>query len=184
MKSILHLYAFLASVVLLTACLSADLEGQSSEPVNEATTEQAVSDDWTLYTSDGRPPIECDSGSLFNRAQCKGSYCDDIRAYCSPTTAVLSGPSYWAPLFSDEYPRWSDCEPGYWVTGLTCTGSYCDNISLKCSKIDNVTAQNCHYTGWTSEEYGALEFGPGFYARGASCSGRYCDWIRFWVCSF
>lgn len=147
-----------------------------------ASTEQAIYSGWTPYTSEEYPPIHCDSASLVNSVQCKGSYCDNIRFYCNPTGGSLGG-SYWTSYFSEEGTNYRYCGAGEWVTGLSCTGGWCDNISLQCSYVGNVTPVNCHWTGWVSEEGGGtLSFGAGYYARGVQCSGGNCDNKRFYVC--
>jgi hypothetical protein len=166
------------SALILQACTSYEADISSKE--------QAVFSGWTEYTSEEHPPINCDSGSLINDAQCTGSYCDNIRLFCVPTGLTL-GQSDFKRYFSDEDGGTFICDDGYWVTGLACTGRYCDNVSLQCSYIGNASNQNvpghdCKWTSFTSEENGILWFGDGYYARGANCRGDYCDNIRFWVC--
>jgi hypothetical protein len=149
---------------------------------NVESTEQAIYSGWTSFTSEEYPPIICDSASLMNSFQCSGSYCDNIRAYCQPTSGSL-GSSYWTSYFSEEGTNYRFCNPGFWVTGLSCTGGYCDNISLQCSYIGNKTPVSCYWTGWISEENGGtLSFGNGYYMRGAQCNGSNCDNMRFYVC--
>jgi len=147
-----------------------------------ASTQQAVSNAWTAYTSEEYPPIICDSASLMNRVQCSGSNCDNTRAYCQSSGGSL-GPSYWTSYFSEETTSYRYCNAGYWVTGLACNGSYCDNNALQCSYIYGISPQNCYWTGWVSEEGGGLlSFGYHYYARGMQCSGGHCDNKRFYVC--
>jgi hypothetical protein len=173
----------LGGAFALGACtVPAPDEAINDEEENVASAAQAIYSGWTPYTSEEYPPIACDSASLMGSIQCTGGYCDNIRAYCQPTSGSLGG-SYWTSYFSEEGTNYRYCNPGYWVTGLACTGHYCDNISLQCSYVGNVSARNCYWTGWVSEENGGyLSFGSGYYARGAQCSGGYCDNMRFYVC--
>lgn len=177
MKRLIHRFvnmSLVLSAMMLAACASDDEELTS--------TEQAVYSGWTPYTSEEFPPISCDSGSLMSYVQCTGRYCDNIRAYCSPTGGGLGG-SYWTGYFSEEGGGPAVCATGYWVTGLSCQGDYCDNVALQCSYISGITAYNCYWTGWISEEGGGtLYFGAGYYARGARCDGNYCDNMSFYVC--
>jgi hypothetical protein len=167
--------------MILGAC-DLDAQGLETEDVGLESTEQAVYSGWTPYTSDEYPPISCDGVSLMSSMQCTGRYCDNIRAYCAPSSGVRGG-SYWTTYFSEEATNWRTCNPGAWVTGLSCTGDYCDNVSLQCTYISNITARGCYWTGSVSEEGGGyLNFGSGYYARGAMCNGSYCDNMRFYVC--
>jgi hypothetical protein len=147
-----------------------------------SSTQQAVYNGWTAYTSEEYAPVVCDSAALVNRAQCRGRYCDDIRAYCQPTAGTV-GASYWTTYFSEEGTDYRYCNAGYWVTGFSCSGDYCDNISLQCTYIYGISAKNCYWTGWHSEEGGGtLAFGNQYYARGAQCDGSNCDNKRYYVC--
>jgi hypothetical protein len=157
-----------------------ETEAVSNEDIGTA--EQAITNGWTPYTSEEYAPIGCDSGSLMNRVQCSGSYCDNIRAYCVPTGGSL-GISEWTPYFSEEGTNKQTCPVGYWVTGLDCLGEYCDSVSLECTQINGISAKDCHWTGSVSEENGGtLNFGSNYYMRGAECSGSFCDNLRFYIC--
>ena len=157
-------------------------EGNATESTDVGSTQQAVTVGWTPYTSEEYPPIICDSGSLMNRVQCSGSYCDNIRAYCQPSGGT-TGASTWTSYFSEESTNYRYCSSGYWVTGIACQGSHCDNISLQCTQIFGVSTIDCHWTGWISEESGGtLSFGSSYYPRGVQCHGSKCDNKRFYVC--
>ncbi|WP_437505714.1 hypothetical protein [Sorangium sp. So ce1099] len=180
----------LASAFALGGCVASAEEADAAALGDEAdieeadigSTQQAVSSGWTGYTSDEYAPIHCDSGSLMSAVQCKGDYCDDIRAYCKPTRGTL-GHTYATDYFSNEGTNERICSSGYWVTGMTCRGAYCDDISLQCSYISAFSRRNCHWTGWMSNEGdGKLSFASGYYMAGAECSGDYCDKKRFYIC--
>lgn len=152
-----------------------------TEDVNLESTEQSVWQGWTDYTSDGLAPIQCDGGSLVSDVAITGSYADNIRLYCTPTSGTLSYQD-WSYWFSEEGSRnYALCDSGNWMTGLVCSGSYCDNLSIQCSIVGNVTQGFCHWTGEISEEGHYLHFG-GSYARGVKCLGAYCDRLSFYVC--
>jgi hypothetical protein len=180
------------ATALIIGCGAPDLaETQNAEEGNDSqtekgaeigTTQAAVTNGWTPYTSEEYPPIVCDSANLMNSVQCSGSYCDNIRAYCQ-ATAGTGGVSYWTAYFSEESTNYRYCNAGYWVTALACSGSHCDNNALQCTRITGITARNCYWTGWVSEEGGGLlSFGNQYYARGMQCSGSKCDNKRFYVC--
>ncbi len=163
---------------------SADNGGGTGEQAGAdiSSTQQAVYNGWTAYTSEEYAPIVCDSAALMNQVQCRGRYCDDTRAYCQPTVGSV-GASYWTTYFSEESTDYRYCNAGYWMTGIACSGDYCDNISLQCTYIYGISAKNCYWTGWHSEEGGgALNFGNQYYARGAQCDGSNCDNKRYYVC--
>ncbi|WP_437287598.1 hypothetical protein [Sorangium sp. So ce406] len=175
----------LAGALALGGCV-ASAEGSDAEtPGDEAdigSTEQALFWGWTHYTSEEFAPILCDSGSLLAAVQCKGDYCDNIRAYCEPAGGNI-GHTYATDYFSEEGTDFRYCNYGYWVTGITCRGDYCNDISLQCSQISNFSQTNCYWTGWVSEEGGGtLSFGSGYFMAGAQCDGDYCDSKRFYVC--
>jgi hypothetical protein len=156
--------------------------GESGPAPEIASSAQAITSGWTSYTSEEYAPIVCDSGSAINQVQCKGSYCDNIRAYCQPTggSAVYS---YWTSYFSEEGGHTGSCAAGYWMTGISCTGDYCDNMSIQCTYITNINPINCYTTGRVSEEGGGLlGFGYHYFARSASCFGSNCDNKSFYVC--
>jgi hypothetical protein len=156
--------------------------GAEEKGADIASTQQAVYSGWTAWMSEENPPIVCDSGASINSVQCRGSYCDDERAYCQPTGGSAGG-YYWTDYFSEESTSWRYCNWGYWVTGLACNGSYCDNNALQCTYISGINPINCYWTGWVSEEGGgSLSFGYHYYPRGMQCSGSHCDNKRFYVC--
>jgi hypothetical protein len=155
-------------------------EAAPAEHVGSA--EQAITNGWTGRTSEEFAPIVCDTGNLVNKFQCKGSYCDDLYAYCQTPGFGTFGNSSWTSYYSDEDPA-SYCPSGTYTTGFACTGRYCDGVSMQCTAFTNVTTNDCHWTGWVSDEDGPLDFGTGFYATGLQCKGRYCDDMRFWVCT-
>ena len=137
---------------------------------------------WTPFTSEEYPPIGCDPGSLVTRFGCRGSYCDNVRLYCTPS-GQASGSAYWTGYFSEEGYDYRQCDAGFWLSAIACRGSYCDNIALQCTYYPQVTPRNCYWTGWVSEEGGGeLPFGTDYYARGVQCDGSYCDNKRFFVC--
>ena len=184
----LHSKLLLSVLMMGTAALGGcgvDAEENPASPdgtENIATTEQAIYQGWTAYTSDGYAPASCDGGSLVSAFQCSGRYCDDTRLYCQPAGGAR-GNTYWTSFFSEEGSNYRDCGNGYWITGLACNGSYCDNVSLQCSYMGNFSRKNCYWTGWMSEENGGLQtFGVGYFAVGAQCGGRYCDNKRYLVC--
>src|SRR5690242_8019911 len=88
----------ICSTMILGAC-ELDGRGMDPEDADLASTEQAVYSGWTPFTSDEYPPITCDGVSLMSAVQCTGRYCDNIRAYCTPSTGVR-GSSYWTSYFS------------------------------------------------------------------------------------
>jgi hypothetical protein len=144
---------------------------------------EAITSGWTPFVSEETPPVICDSGSLITATQCTGSYCDNTRLFCSPTsgTKLVGG---WTPYFSDEGSGTGICPPGQWATGFACRGRYCDNVSLECSTIGGVTQGACFWSGWHSEEFGGvLSLPPGHAVRGMQCSGSYCDSHRYLICS-
>lgn len=194
MRSNLHLCICLSLVACFAACVGEDPEeqdleavqdledGQDSGSENLSSIEQGIYSGWTPYTSEEYPPIVCDSGSRMSAVQCNGSFCDNIRAYCSPSGGSVSA-SYWTSHVSEEGTNTRHCNGGYWVTGFACQGSYCDNIALQCSYISNTAANSCYWTGWVSEESGGyLSFGTGYFAKGIQCNGSFCDNKRFYVC--
>lgn len=177
---------------ILTLALTGALfvaPGCAPDPTDEAdeegSTEEAklaVSNGWTPFTSEEYAPIGCDAGSGMTALQCTGRYCDNFRAYCSPTGGSVGG-SYWTSYFSEEGTNNRVCDAGSWVTGMSCRGRYCDDVSLQCTSLGGISARNCIWTGWVSEENGGtLSFGAGYFMRGARCSGRYCDNMSFLVC--
>ncbi|CAM3455460.1 hypothetical protein G4177_24835 [Corallococcus sp. ZKHCc1 1396] len=176
------------STLILGGCGAETPETSEAEPgVDESmvlgTTKQAVYSGWTAYTSDGRAAIVCDGSSLPTRAQCEGRYCDNVRLDCQPTAGVR-GASEWTGYFSDEgYPTAMICPPGRWMTGFTCLGDYCDRVSIQCTEMSNISRKNCFWSGWHSDEAGALTFGPNLYPAGASCRGDYCDDLKYYLCS-
>ena len=100
-----------------------DLEaGQDSGSENLSSTEQGIYSGWTPYTSEEHPPVVCDSGSRMSAVQCSGSFCDNIRAYCSPSGGSVYA-SYWTSHVSEEGTNTRHCNGGYWVTGFACQGS-------------------------------------------------------------
>jgi hypothetical protein len=69
------------------------------------------------------------------------------------------------------------------MTGIACKGSNCDNVSIQCTYMSNVSAKNCIWTGWMSEEGGGYMYFPmGYYPTGARCRGEYCDELQYWIC--
>ena len=185
--SILSLFAVTLAGVALAGLGCAvettpDDETDESDGAQIGAARQAISQGWTNWTSEEYPPIGCDSGSGMTDFQCRGSYCDDIRAYCGSTGGTV-GSSYWTSPFSEEGSAKAVCSSGYWVTGMSCTGRYCDNVALQCTALGGISEKNCYWTGWVSEENGGtLSFGTGYFMRGARCSGRYCDNMSFLVC--
>ena len=173
----------LGAMLALPAC-AVNTGDEGTQDEETATTEQALTG-WTFYTSDELEPISC-GGTLVNGVQCRGAYCDDIRYYCLQTPGVRTD-SYWTPQFSEEGSSTGKnrgfCNEGYWVSGIACEHDNCDNVSLECSQMANVSAHDCNWTGWHSEESGGqLWFGTGYYARGAECRGSKCDDMRYYVC--
>jgi hypothetical protein len=137
---------------------------------------------WTRYTSEESPPIGCEQTSMVTAFGCSGSYCDNVRMYCSPTGLSGSGSS-WTTYFSEEGNNRRFCGDRQWMVGLACSGRYCDNLAIQCRSFLASSPNGCFWTGWISEEGGGtLYFGQGYYARGMECSGSYCDNKRFWVC--
>ncbi|MEP7121050.1 MAG: hypothetical protein ABJE95_09080 [Byssovorax sp.] len=180
----------LAGALALVGCVAdatQDVQGLDDPATEErvGSAEEAVNNSWTPFTSDGLPPLYCDSGSLMSSVRCTGRYCDNIATYCQNDGVGKPGAQRATPYFSDENPAML-CNVDEWVTSISCTGSYCDNVSLTCTKLvtPNVVHNSCMWTGWVSEEFGGqLNFPAGYYMAGAQCSGSYCDNMRFWVCS-
>lgn len=179
----------LSSALVLSGCAAdataiEDSESTESEPTDEnvGSAQQATSNGWTAFTTDGAPPIYCDPGNLITHVHCTGRYCDNIQVYCQPTaggTAVATRPTNY---FTDGSPAMV-CNSDEWVTGLGCTGDYCDNVQLQCTRITGASKGSCVWTGWVSEEYGGyLVFPTGYYMVGAQCSGDFCDNMRFQIC--
>src|SRR5689334_20262445 len=90
----------IGSAMISGAC-GIDDRGLDAEVADLASTEQAVYSGWTAYTSDEYPPLSCDGASLITAVQCTGRYCDNIRAYCEPSSGVRGG-STWTSYFSEE----------------------------------------------------------------------------------
>ncbi|WP_148273497.1 hypothetical protein [Stigmatella aurantiaca] len=146
------------------------------EAASLATTEQAISTGWTAYTSDERPPVNCDGSSLVSAAQCSGDYCDNMRLYCQPTTGVR-GDSYWTTSYV-----YAGCRAGYWITGLSCNDSYCTTLAVQCTAMINISPKNCYSSGVFSDEDGPLYFPAGYYPTYVNCAGSYCDRVSFKLC--
>lgn len=65
--------------------------------------------------------------------------------------------------------------------GVGCSGRYCDNVRMGCRQPPSWWGRrmNSYWTGYVSEEHGALYCASGYYANGLRCSGRYCDNVSF-----
>jgi hypothetical protein len=144
---------------------------------------------------------------------CSGRYCDKVALECEsmPWGMTLDATSaYETSFFSEEHgntttvtsegfyrysaDNYRVChasDTGGIVTSIRCSGSNCDNIALRCMKpiylIGGVKHQaaltECSWTGWYSDEQGAVDFGWNRYITGVECSGSYCDNKRYYVCS-
>ncbi|WAS96032.1 hypothetical protein [Nannocystis punicea] len=139
--------------------------------------------DWTPYISEDTDPaeVECPEGSAVNGVRCHERFCDDISLWCAPTGGSFSD-TRWTPHFSEE-ERQGFCPAGHWMTGISCEGGYCDAIALRCGYNPAAQPQDCHWTGWVSEENGGeLRFAAGYFAQAAECEGSNCDNKRFYVC--
>ena len=178
------LMVLLAALVLSGGCDVDELTDEAEDAALADAEEVGVVreyDGWSLEVSEEQMPVNCYGGSAVNGVQCRGSYCDNTRILCKPTGLGVGGTA-WTSYFSEEQPE-QFCPAGHWMTGLGCKGRYCDNISLQCTHYPNANENDCHWTGWVSEEGGGLlTFGAGYFARGAQCRGRYCDNKRFYVC--
>ena len=178
--------AFAGAVFVAPGCATDPADDVDEEaPSGDALvgeSRSAITFGWTAYTSEEYPPIGCDNGSGITDFQCTGRYCDNFRAYCSPTGGS-GGSSYWTGYFSEEGTNNAVCSAGSWVTGMSCRGRYCDDVALQCTSMGGISEKNCIWTGWVSEENGGtLNFGSGYFMRGARCSGSYCDNMSFLVC--
>lgn len=157
-----------------------------SEDVDDAAGADDQFRSWTGYTSEETPPLICPYGHAVQGADCKGSYCDNVALYCTPTGRG-TGWSTWTPYFSEEGSGAADeghCIGGdMWMTGIGCSGSYCDNISMLCSQMVGSWTGDCYWSAWYSEEQGAFYADPGYFIKGIECDGRYCDNKRYLYCA-
>ena len=134
---------------------------------------------WTVYTTDGSPPVTCPVGSLVTGFQCRGSRCDDVRLKCQPQTGHTLNSRTWTSYFSEESTNYRRCTS--FMSGLSCTGAYCDNMSMECTSSTRVPS-SCVWSGYFSEEDPAFEAPTGTFIRALQCSGTSCDNVRAEYC--
>ena len=164
------------------------------------------------FISEETPAAFCDPGFAIVKLQCRGHYCDDIRATCERYATGPGTPStatYWTKWFSEErsgeviqgsnFPKLT--EPYSLAVGIQCGGRYCDNLRLLMVPVkdphvasmdakDDGVGPNCRVSTVSfSEEAGAnvpLPVTAATYREfmhRVGCSGRYCDNLRMEWCT-
>lgn len=132
---------------------------------------------WTPYVSEeGSGTVSCNSGYAVRGLQCSGSYCDNMRLYCSNTgyPSMNTADYYWTEFASEEQGS-VFCDYGYVMTGIECDGSYCDNVSLKCTAVRYSSYAANYSGGRVSDETSAQYSSTTYRIEGFSISGRYAD---------
>ena len=70
----------------------------------------------------------CGANEKMTGIDCRGSYCDDIRIECSPTTGLGTGRCRWTGEYSEEHSSYL-APIGQAIQGVYCSGQHCDNKS-------------------------------------------------------
>jgi hypothetical protein len=158
----------------------------------------------TSFVSDenGSPAAKCPVGTVINGLQARGSYADDVSAFCIPTTfndpvwaprGIICNWTWWVSeergTSSWQYPNngraqfFGAVRRGF-ATAVRCNGSYCDNMSyFTCSGVDQYASYefSVHddrgYTGdgnWSGTDYkGECDHNLGEYMTGISANGAF-----------
>jgi hypothetical protein len=183
---------FLAGVACTVAACG-DFDPSGSDEGGQAISVKTGSllNQWTAWVSEEQPAgVTCGDDGLATQAQCSGSYCDNMRLFCSmPFYMTKTGTGAWTfPYISEEGGARVDCPFGQAIDGIRASGSYSDNISIHCSPITFPPGFTCGFKAFFSEEQGStswswdvLNYSPSF-AVAVRCSGSYCDNLSFLVC--
>ncbi len=175
-----------ALMSVMTACggpLSEEAPPLPAEKGDVSLATTGIINGWSSLTSEEYAPIGCGAANLISSMRCTGSYCDNVAAYCQPTTATF-GDVAWSSYFSEEGTYYRTCGTGYWMTGLVCRGGNCDDISIQCTRVTNRSTGACRWADRTfSEEFpNQYDLLSGWYVRGLACTGSRCDNLRVYEC--
>jgi hypothetical protein len=66
--------------------------------------------------SEETPPAICDPGSFISGIRFTGSYCDNIKIFCTRIADAALGHGSWTAWFSEEERR-RDCPPSHFIAG-------------------------------------------------------------------
>lgn len=93
---------------------------------------------WTRWFSEeGLNYANCPTGTILNRIQCGGRFCDSLRLGCGKVSSKYRVVQYdvtYTGFFSEEHGE-RLCPSGYYVFGMTCGGRYCDDLRLHCVRV-------------------------------------------------
>lgn len=161
--------------------------------------EEAPPPYWQPGFTNGNPAWDnasCEEGGLVSGWRCEGKQCVNMTIRCEdwdltpvgPTvehsveSCLVEGRSCCEIGLSQE--RSKTCPPNMFVTKVQCVGCYCRTVHFTCSAFEGVTAVDCAWTDWFSDEDGGkMLLDSNQAVAGVGCNGQNCDAMRLYACS-
>ena len=134
------------------------------------------------FTTDGYPPVMCDSDSFVSGIKCARAWCKNVGLVCRrPVGAFWGGKLDFRPYFNHRRGR-DECPEGYAVAGLSCDERRCQRMSLLCAPIIGRQPVDCETVGPVSDDTGEYVVGDGRIVTGLTCEGEFCAEISLVAC--
>lgn len=125
----------------------------------------------------------CNTGEIAIGADCDGWYCDLVRLRCLGIDYFANvGERTWGHYIQGESWHSYVCPEDKFISGISCKGDWCHWIAVECTDVGY--SENCEWTGWHSEQTGAMVASGGRAFKGVQCAGNHCQWKRYQECDY